>query len=357
MKRWFGLAILIAVVGGTYLWKSGALGLNPGKSLEVRGFLGGEKSGLMKDPEILDRLARLGIRANLTKSGSIEMVLERDHSGMDLLWPSNQIGAELLKREGRSLTAEELIFNSPLVFYTWEEVAAPLKSEGWVEERQGVLYFSNLQGLVTWIEQEKTWADLGLPQLYGKVQIHATDPASSNSGNMFAALLATVMNDGRVVSDADLEAILPRLSDYYKRMGYLENSSSDLFESFLNTGVGAHPIIVGYENQLIEFLLENPNFRDLIRKKVRIIYPQPTFWSSHPVLGLTAGGKQFAEAMKDSQIQELAWQRHGFRSALRNDIPRVAALEGLGIPATIQSVAPLPPASAMLRLIEVLKNP
>ena len=75
MKRWFGLAILIAVVGGTYLWKSGALGLNPGKSLEVRGFLGGEKSGLMKDPEILDRLARLGIRANLTKSGSIEMYL------------------------------------------------------------------------------------------------------------------------------------------------------------------------------------------------------------------------------------------------------------------------------------------
>ena len=130
----------------------------------------------------------------------------------------------------------------------------------------------DMAGLVAEIEAGTTWADLGLPELYGTVAVNTTDPVRSNSGNMFAGLLANVLCGG--VADADsVEAVLPRLKAIFEKLGYMEASSSDLFDQFLKTGMGAKPMIAGYENQLLEFAVENPEDWEQLKDDIVLIYP------------------------------------------------------------------------------------
>ncbi len=49
------------------------------------------------------------------------------------------------------------------------------------------------------VKEGKTWADIGLPQLYGSISVKTTDPTKSNSGNMFAGLLANTMNGSKLL--------------------------------------------------------------------------------------------------------------------------------------------------------------
>ena len=51
--------------------------------------------------------------------------------------------------------------------------------------------------------------DLGLKDLYGAVTISTTDPVKSNSGNMFAGLLADVFSDQGTASSSNIDKVLP----------------------------------------------------------------------------------------------------------------------------------------------------
>src|SRR5262249_5907130 len=149
---------------------------------------------------------------------------------------------------------------------------------------------------------------------------------------------------------------LPQLKKYYDRLGYLEQGSGDLFKVFTRTGVGAKPIISGYESQLIEFSIANEANRDQILKIIHIIYPRPTVWSSHPLIALNAKGKSLSAALQDPDLQKIAWEQHGFRSGLigiQND-PKV--LKVVGIPDTITSVLPLPKPKVMDMIITTLSQ-
>src|SRR5438445_107075 len=80
------------------------------------------------------------------------------------------------------------------------------------------------------VRDGKQWSDIGLPQLHGRISIHTTDPTLSNSGNLFAGLLANTFNGGEVVDDASVERVLPQLKLFFTRLGFMEQSSSDLFQ-------------------------------------------------------------------------------------------------------------------------------
>jgi hypothetical protein len=203
------------------------------------------------------------------------------------------------------------------------------------------------------IEGKRWKEDLGL-NIYGPVRIFSTDPRKSNSGNMWAGLLASVLNGGAVITTETLPGVLPELQDYFRAMGYMEHSSGDIFENFLSQGMGPRPIIVGYENQLVEFVLAHPESADYIKDKIRTLYPEPTVFSSHPLISLNPACKRLAAALQDKEIQTLAWKAHGFRSGLlgvEND-PSVLAVAG--IPASVELVIPLPRAAEMQAIIDSL---
>jgi hypothetical protein len=60
------------------------------------------------------------------------------------------------------------------------------------------------------------------------------------------------------------------------------------------------------------------------------------------------------EALQDPDIQQLAWERHGFRSGLMGVQNSTKKLKVVGIPETIDSVIPLPPFTVMQKIIEKL---
>jgi hypothetical protein len=171
---------------------------------------------------------------------------------------------------------------------------------------------------------------------------------------MFSGLLANILH-GDVVDVNSLQPLLPTIKQIFTRLGYMPSSSHDLFQQYLTKGVGDKPIIVGYENQVVEFSLQNPKLWPKVQDKVRILYPQPTVWSSHPLIILQEKANTLIEALQDEEIQKIAWEQHGFRSGLagvQND-PNV--LNIAGIPESITYVVPMPSPVVMNTIITTLQ--
>ena len=285
------------------------------------------------------------------KAGSIDMVTD-DAEGRDFLFPSNQTALELYKQVHGDPVKSEIILNTPIVLYTRSAVAQALVDSGLAAVTNGV-YTVDMENLTETIEAGTTWEEIGLPQLYGSVSVGTTDPTKSNSGNMFAGLLANTLCGG-VADESNLAEILPRLQNIFQKLGYMESSSSDLFDQFLKTGMGAKPLIAGYENQLLEFAVENPDTWEQIKGDIVIMYPTPTVWSSHVYIALDEAGTAGIDALLDEDIQRLAWEKHGFRTGVY-DTPTDAARFGVsGIAEELTQVAPMPDANTMDRIIKAL---
>ena len=93
-SRVIGLLILLAVIGigAAYLLLGG--GAAPAAAAALRGYVGGEKIGLLEDEAVQDVLERdYGLTLDYAKAGSLDMVTA-DHEGRDFLFPSSQTALE-----------------------------------------------------------------------------------------------------------------------------------------------------------------------------------------------------------------------------------------------------------------------
>lgn len=326
-------------------------------AITVTGFYGGEKEEFLKNPEVQEILAsKYGITVSARKAGSVEMVRDLPLTpNDDFVWPSSQVSMAMYKERGGIVAGSDNIFNSPLVLYTWGPVVDALVKSKIVEKRADALYVIDMNKFVTMIADGKRWADVGLPQLSGRMSIRTTDPNFSNGGFIFAGLLASTFNNGEIPEDATIGAVLPRLNQFFTRLGFMEQSSKDLFQQYLTTGMGAKTVVAGYENQLVEYILANPEQKSVILQSVRVLYPEPTVWSSHPFIARTSKGKRLMEALKDPQIQELAWRKHGFRSGLPSVVndPKTLGIDGM--PQRIDSVIDMPSPAVMEQILSAIR--
>ena len=344
-----GLGILAAVILVAVVYT----GIGRSRTVtEISGYVGGEKIGLLEDEEVQDILQdRYQLAIDYAKAGSIDMI-SADTEGKNFLFPSNQTALELYRQQHGEPVKSEIILNTPIVLYTRSAVAKAFVDHGLAAEKDGV-YTVDMAKLTEAIESGTRWSEIGLPQLYGSVTVGTTDPTKSNSGNMFAGLLANTLCGG-VADENNLPEILPRLQNIFQRLGYMESSSSDLFDQFLKTGIGAKPLIAGYENQLLEFAVENPDTWKEIKDDIVMMYPSPTVWSSHVYIALDEAGTAGIDALLDEDIQRLAWEKHGFRTGVY-DTPTDAEHFGVsGIETELTQVAPMPDADTMNQIIEAL---
>lgn len=346
-----GAIILIAVIigaAGYYFY---------GKAVDVtviNGYLGGEKIGVMEDEEIAGILAKkYHIAFDYSRAGSLDMVTA-DQTGRDYLFPSSRTALEYYKEQHGEPVSDEIIFNTPIVLYSHKAVAEALMTDGTVTLSEGV-YYADMQKLTEKITSGVTWADAGLPELYGNVSVDTTDPVRSNSGNMFAALLANVLCGGKTADEEGVKEIMPQLKSIFAELGYMETSSSDLFNQFIRTGIGAKPVIAGYENQLLEYAAENPGQYEKLADDIVIIYPTPTIWSTHIYIALDETGKQGAEALCDEKIQQLAWEKHGFRTS-GCDISSDSGVKVTGIAPELSAVMNMPDYKVMKIIMEELED-
>lgn len=348
-KKAVGLILLLAViifVGIAYTMKK-----EEKSQIKVSGYVGGEKIGFLEDEEVLSVLREdYGLSVDYAKAGSLDM-MTADLEGKNYLFPSSRIALEYYKELHGQPLQSEIMMNTPIVLYSRKMVVDALDAQGLITIEGNVCYI-DMRGLLKLIQENTSWADVGLSQLYGTVSVYTTDPCRSNSGNMFAALLANVLNDGETLTAEDTEEILPQLQEIFGKLGYMEDSSADLFNQFLKMGVGAMPMVAGYESQLIEYAAENPDEYEKIKEDLVMLYPIPTIWSSHVLIALDENGQKMITGLMDEEIQKLAWKRHGFRTET-NGIGKDVGLSCVAD--SITQVTQVPEYKVMREIFEVLE--
>ena len=215
-SKWIGLIILLAVIGAAAVYLLLGGGPQPEPAV-LRGYVGGEKIGLLEDEavqDILDRNYRLTL--DYAKAGSLDMVTA-DHEGRNFLFPSTQTALEYYQQLYGAPDRSQIVFNTPIVLYTHRPILEAFQKEGLVTERDGV-YYMDMAGLVAEIEAGTAWADLGLRSSTAPWLSTLPTPVRSNSGNMFAGLLANVLCGG-VADEDSVEAVLPPLAGHLREVG------------------------------------------------------------------------------------------------------------------------------------------
>ncbi len=352
MKRTLiGLAVL-GLVAAAAVFLTQRRGPEP---VEISMVYGGEKTAFLENPRLKEILAREGVTLSLQRAGSIEMATTLDVTGRDCVWPSSAVAADIARLSGKRPLAVETIFSSPIVLFAWDEVAEAMSAADLVAEREGFLYGDAVAVVGRIMEGARWREDFKLP-IFGPFRVLSTDPAISNSGNLWAGLLAIGMNGGEPPDPPRMRELAPAIKAYFDAMGYMETSSGPMFEGFLTQGMGARPLISGYENQLVEFVAQNASAADLIRSRIRVIYPEPTVYASHPMIAMTPACQRLIEILRGEEVQDIAWSEHGFRTGLIGVTNDPAALRLARLPETITAVAPMPSAEATMDLVEVLRG-
>ena len=253
-----------------------------------------------------------------------------------------------------SVKGGSLTLNTPIVIYSWDKVVDALIKEGIVTKKDEVYYISDMNKLMNYILEGKSWKDIGLNELYGKINIASTDPVTSSPGATYYGLLLSTLSEGQVVKD-NIDKNLPKLKQFYTKSGYMNNTPADLFDRYLKTGMGGQPMIVDYEKSIIDFANSNPDGFDQVKNNIRILYPSPTIWNSHCFAYFTDNGKKLYEAFEDKDIQQIAWEKYGFRTGITGGSYDVSGI-GIGVPQTITSTVSSLKMDVYNQLIEYLKN-
>lgn len=361
-RRPLGAAILAVVIVVVIVARMARGEDDPGPDAGltvVHGYGGQLKANFLADPAVIAILAdRYDLTVDIDVVGSIAMLRKAcDGSlaeGDDFLWAGDQSTLAIYQGCGGVTAGADNIYNSPMVVYSWSEIVDALVAAGYAELQGDGSYSLDLPRLVEHMVGGGTWDALGLGQYHGETLVHTSDPEKSNSGYLFAGMLANILNGRNVVTTATVDPWLPEVAAYFGRLGFMEETSGELFEQFLTTGSGAKPLIASYESQLPEFLHANPSYQAQIGQEVRILYPEPTIWATHPLIARTEAGARLLAALKDPEIQALTWARHGQRPGVPG-IPIDPGAMGIpGIRERITSVIDMPGPAVMERILEAI---
>ena len=234
-----------------------------------------------------------------------------------------------------------LALYTPIVLYSWKSVADKLIEQGIVTVGEdGIYYITDMNKLINLILEGKSWGDIGLTDLFGKVNIASTDPVTSSPGATYYGLLLSILSGGEI-NDQNIGGNLEKLKSYYLKSGYMNNTPADLFEKYLKTGLGGEPIIVDYEKSVIEFAISNPNGYDQVKDDMVILYPKPTMWNTHCFAVFSENGKKLYKALQDEEIQKIAWEKYGYRTGFAGSNYSAKKI-GVNVPKTLTStVSPL----------------
>ena len=248
-----------------------------------------------------------------------------------------------------------LALYTPIVLYSWKDVADKLTEQGIVTKGEDNIYYvTDMNKLIDYILEGKTWADIGLGDLFGNINIASTDPITSSPGATYYGLLLSILSNGEI-NDQNINDNLAKLKTFYIKSGYMNNTPADLFERYLKTGVGGEPIIVDYEKSLIEFAISNPEGYKQVKDNMVTLYPKPTMWNTHCLAVFSDNGKKLYKALQDEEIAKIAWEKYGYRTGFTGSDYNADQL-GVTVPKTLTSTVTPLKYDYYNQLIDYLKN-
>lgn len=324
---------------------------------------GSEKTDLMQDKDIQAILHdKYGLTVNFSPMGSLAQAIlstaEIKQKGLDCLWPSSIAAQTVFEAQHKSSEFEayraETVLTSPEVVYAGPNGTEALMKLGIVSKQGNNYYIVKMKELLlNYVLKGKHWEDIGTNQLQGPIQIGSTNPAESNSGFILYLLKLTIVATNDPYKSPNLteaKQALPTIRALYDAQGLQAQSSSFGFDQWLNEGGEFRsPLYAGYESQIIQKSIQYPQL-----KGVNVLYPEPTVYSDHPILALDKKAQNLIAAMKDQQIQQIAWKKYGFRS-VQLGITNVGDFPKLGLSTTVHAIN-VPGADVILLLNSCLKD-
>lgn len=340
-----GLVVLVGV--GVAIYFSATEEALYRNTIEVKGLIGSEKRAFFDDARVKDRLEELGLVVHYQKAGSRQIGTSFNLSEYDFAFPAGlPPAAELIRRQhprNKSYTP----FFSPMAIATWKPIAELLLANG-IARDKGEYFTLDMQAFLKLFKDKIRWRDLEHNDVFpvNKVfLINSTDIRRSNSAAMYLALASYVLNGHNVIhDDARADTILPGLSELFLRQGFAENSSAAPFEDYLVMGMGKAPLVMIYEQQFIYRAARNDGS---ILPEMVLIYPEPSLFTKHTLIGLSEGGIRLGEVLEtDAVLQELAIE-HGLRNSnvsyfrkfvKKHDIPVAPSLVNVVEPPTFEII-------------------
>ena len=330
--------------------------------------LGKGKDDLLSDDEIKNIIKnRYGLdvtydnwkNSNLVKNS----LVRKDGTGYDAMFTSDERYYEYYKQsanETKGETQRNTIYkggktlNTPIVIYTWDTMIGTLLNEKIITEHSGVYYITDMNKLLSYITEEKKWSDIGLEGNDSKITVETKDPLNYLLGEKYYELLLCTMCGGNV-TDENIDQTLPNLKELYKKTKH-NTSTANLFKSFVQSGSSKKAMIADYEKSIIQYAYQNPESFEKIKDKIKILYPTPTIWTSHCIATFTENGNKFYDALTDKDVEQIAWNKYGFRSATTGISYDVSQLGITGIPQTIDSTVFTMGMDAYEKMINYIKN-
>ena len=316
MRKTLGPLLGLLVLGGVgaAIYFSATEEAFHSRIIEVNGLIGSEKSDFFDDSRVKDRLEELGLLVRYQKAGSRQIGTSYKPADYDFAFPAGLPAAELILRQypqSKSYTP----FFSPMAIATWKPIAEVLLANRIAKDR-GDYYTLDMQAFLKMFDQEFRWKDFQRNTVFSvnkSFLINSTDVRRSNSAAMYLALASYVLNDNNVVqNETQADVILPSLSALFLRQGFSENSSAAPFEDYLLMGMGKAPMVMIYEQQFIHRAALNDGS---IQPEMVLIYPEPSLFTKHTVIGFSKGGFRLGEVLEsDQQLQKLAIE-YGLRNS------------------------------------------
>ncbi|MFJ8577297.1 hypothetical protein [Micromonospora sp. NPDC093277] len=329
---------------------------------------GSEKSELMADDEV-KRILRESYRLEVAFQplGSYDQVqLSTDDikaRKLDCLWPSSASAQSVFEAQHAGAFPDyraENLLQSPEVIYAGPRGTDALVRKG-IVQRRGDRYFvvDMKRLLLNHVIKRDTWEAFGAAELRGPITVASTDPAKSNSGFTLAQLELNIIAtaDGfSAPSLAQARQALPTMRALHDAQGLQSRSSDSGFREWLTQGGEFKaPLYAGYENQIIQQVVQSGDNSANLLKNVRVLYPDPTIHSDHPVLALDPAAGRLIDALKDPKIQTIAWQRYGFRSAVQVGANDIGDFPDIPLADQVRA-APAPAADVTLALLSCMKD-
>lgn len=358
--------VLIASVGGGIWYSHDSLRaehdateqrkLDAAQTVAVHGLIGSEKDAFFADPKVQAALTRQHLVVTVEKAGSRAIAHGFNPQQDDFGFPSGAPAAAELKSLAK---ASETFtpFYTPIVIASWRPIAQILEANHIVTERDNDYYITDLPALLKLMQQHTRWKDLPGSAAFSTnkaVLVNSTDVRTSNSAAMYLSLASYIANNEQVVqSQAEVDAVLPLMTELFLRQGFQESSSAAPFEDYLALGMGKTPLLVAYESQLVAFWLAHPERQhgDMV-----MLYPTPTVFSKHVIVPFNDKGRRLGAALeRDPELQELAHQ-YGFRTGGNTKGPEVWEKHGIHTPPTVVDVVDPPSNEWLEKMISSIEQ-
>jgi len=332
------LILLIAVVG--YKSYQGSSAQHAAQAVvNVHGIVGSEKQDFFNDPAVIAEFQHNGINLKIDTEGSRDQALTASADGADFYFPAGEpAGRALAKR--LNIKNASTPFYTPIVIASWEPIANILEQNGIVKKTGAYWYVVNMQKLLAIVKSDERWSDLPHNTAYPvnkHILISSTDARKSNSADMYLALASYLFNNNEVVTTStQQQKIQHDIDGLFLRQGYQESSSSGPFDDYVSIGMGKAPMVLVYEQQFVEYLVEHPA-SDRPAGMV-LLYPKPTIFTKHTIVPTNEHGAKVATLLETDDILKTLEMKHGFRTNDAAKTNQIWKSEKVDLPSQILDV-------------------